>query len=659
MTLRQKTLLIISIIVVASIIGLYSVSRTIMLRSFSRLEEKYTTEHIERIRNILLDNFAALDTFVFDWAAWDDTYEFIENANPEYIRSNLVDETFLSSRLNVILFVNTAGELVYGKAFDLVMEKERPVPEDLMRHLHPDSPLLFHPDEFSNLTGILLLEENPMIVSARPILKSSEEGPIRGALIMGRYLDAEELFRLSEIMRQSLSIFRFDSEGDTPSDVQQARSALRQGVQSTVQVLSASSIAGYAVIRDIYGEPGCILKVTQQREIYEQGQTSVLYLVSSVLIISVILGGGILLLLERIVLFRLEQLSLDVQKVRSQNDLSTRVSVIGKDELASLAASINNMLSAQEQSQKSLQESEALYRGLVETSPDAIMVSDLSGKLTMVNQRAAQLYGYADEEEMLQEDTQQVMIQDNPELAVEEALQIIKSGNVRRIECTIRKKDNTPFTAEISTSVLVNAENHPVAFIDSVRDVSTRRQEKDELRKYHDQFERLLEERTSALKAANLQLKAEMRDYQRQEKQSHRSHAQIQRMLNALPDTYLRLTSDGAISDLHLGTEGSSYVPPDCAGKQILDILPPEIARLFARAIPQVLKKKVIIRIEYSVPGSGKLEQFDEARFVPFMDDHLLVLIRDVTEYKGMEKTFKDIEAQIAQLSPKAKLNQK
>ncbi|MCP4397023.1 MAG: PAS domain S-box protein [bacterium] len=658
MTLRQKTLILIGIIVVALTIGLYFVSRTIMLRSFARLEEEYAQEHIERIRNILLDNFAALDTFLFDWAAWDDTYEFIEDVNQEYIRSNLVDETFLSSRLHVILFVNTAGELVYAKALDLQLAQEMPTPEDLRQHLSPDSPLLFHPDEFSNLTGVLLLAENPMIVSARPILQSSKEGPIRGTLIMGRYLDAEELYRLSEITRQSLSIYRFDEDADASLDVRQARSSFAQGGQSIVQVLSASSIAGYTVINDVYGDPGFILKVTQQRDIYEQGQTSVLYLVSSVLIISVILGGSILLLLERLVLFRLEHLSLDVQQVRSQNDLSTRVSVIGEDELARLASSINSMLSAQEQFQESLQESEALYRGLVETSPDAIMVSDLSGKLTMVNQRAAQLYGYSDAEEMLREDTQQMMIQDNTELAIEEALQIIKAGNVRRIECTIRKKDNTPFTAEISTSVLVNADNHPVAFIDSVRDISTRKQEKDELRKYHEQFEHLLKERTDTLKTTNQQLKAEIAAYQRQEMQSRRSHAQIQHILDAFPDTYFQVKPDGTIVDLHLGTEAESYMPADCAGQQILGILPPNIARLFARAIPQVLKKKLMIRIEYAVPGTREHKQYDEARFVPFIDDRLLILIRDVTEYRGMEKTFQDIEAQIAQLSPKPNSSQ-
>ena len=654
MTLRQKTLILISSIIVASTIGLYSVSRTIMLRSFARLEEKHTAEHIERIRNILLDNFATLDTFLFDWAAWDDTYEFIEDRNQEYIDSNLVDETFLSSRLNVILYVNTAGELVYGKAVDLQSAQEMPLPEALWQHLGPDSPLLFHPDELSNLTGVLLLPENPMIVSARPILSSAEEGPIRGTLIMGRYLDAEELFHLSEITRQSLSIYRFEGDADVPPDVLQARSTLAQGKQFTVQVLNASSIAGYAVVRDIYGEPGFILKVTQRRDVYEQGQTSMLYLVSSVLIISVILGGSILLLLERMVLFRLEHLSLEVQKVRSQNDVSTRVSIDGEDELAKLASSLNSMLSAQELSQKSLQESEALYRGLVETSPDAIMVSDLSGKLTMVNQRAAQLYGYRNEEDMLREDTQQMMIQDNPELAVEEALQILKAGNVRRLECTIRKKDGTSFYAEISTSVLVDAENHPVAFIDSVRDVGVRRQEQDELRKYHEQFEQLLEERTATLKAANQQLKTEIAEYQSQEKQSRRSHAQNQRMLNALPDSYLRLTSDGIILDLHLGTEGAPYLPEDCAGQAILDTLPPDIARLFSRAILQALKKQLVIRIEYAVSGTGERQRYDEARFVPFMEDHLLILIRDITEYKGMEKTFQDIEAQIAQLSPKS-----
>ena len=42
-----------------------------------------------------------LDSFTNDWAAWDDTYRFMQDRDPIYIESNLVDQTFVGNRLNL------------------------------------------------------------------------------------------------------------------------------------------------------------------------------------------------------------------------------------------------------------------------------------------------------------------------------------------------------------------------------------------------------------------------------------------------------------------------------------------------------------------------------------------------------------------------------
>ncbi len=654
MTLRRKTLCIISATIIMSIVILYIVSRTIILQSFITLENNNTAEHVERARNVLLDSFVALDTFLFDWAAWDDTYQFIEDRNEEYIRSNLVDATFTSPRLNVMIFMNTSGEIVYSKAFDLDLGQEVPLSADFRESLADDEcPLLFHPDENSSLTGILLLPENPMVVSSRPILTSEEQGPSHGVLIMGRYLSSEELFRLAEITRQSISIHRFDAK-QPPDDVQTARTALSQGESVVIQTLSAASIAGYAMIKDIYGTPGLIVKVNLPRHIYEQGQISLLYFLAFLLVISLGFGTIILLALERLVLFRLADLSTNLQLIRNKNDLSMRVAVTGKDELSHVARSMNEMLISLEKSQIELQESEALYRGLVETSPDAIMVTDLAGKLTMANQRAAHLYGYETVQEMLEQDTQQMMVQEHPEIAVEEALQILEAGNVRRVECTIRKKDQTPFTAEISTSVLVDAHKHPTAFIDIVRDITARQQKEEDVRKYHEELENLIEERTSRLLAVNKRLRTDIAEHKQAFEQLQQSYEMRQVLVDALPDSYLRFQADGVVLESKTGRDAPHPLPEDLVGKRIQEIFPPEIGRQFDKAVKQALKTRQFIRIEYNFSPPEQQERHEEARIFPLTDAQLLAVIRDISEHRQIEKTFQELSTKISQFSSKS-----
>lgn len=184
MKLRKKTLIIIGTIFVVMIVVLYISSRILLLGSFAELEERNTRGNVERVLSALSDELSSLDATTADWAAWDDTYAFIEDGNEEYVESNLVDETLTTLRLHLMLFTNSSGQTIFAKAVDSNGEEEMPVPQTLQEHLATDNFLLRLPDTESRITGIVLLPEGPMLVASRPILTSEEEGPIRGALIM-------------------------------------------------------------------------------------------------------------------------------------------------------------------------------------------------------------------------------------------------------------------------------------------------------------------------------------------------------------------------------------------------------------------------------------------------------------------------------------------
>lgn len=72
------------------------------------------------------------------------------------------------------------------------------------------------------------------------------------------------------------------------------------------------------------------------------------------LTVSLAFGAAIILFLEKAVLSRLAKLSTSVSSISSTGDLSSRVSMTGKDELSSLADEINGMLTRLEQAQSEL-----------------------------------------------------------------------------------------------------------------------------------------------------------------------------------------------------------------------------------------------------------------------------------------------------------------
>ena len=72
---------------------------------------------------VLFLTISNLKTVNRDWAWWDDSYEFIEDVNPEFINSSLSNETLTGVRLNLIIYINSAGETVFARAFDFRIKK--------------------------------------------------------------------------------------------------------------------------------------------------------------------------------------------------------------------------------------------------------------------------------------------------------------------------------------------------------------------------------------------------------------------------------------------------------------------------------------------------------------------------------------------------------
>jgi sensor domain CHASE-containing protein len=198
MNLRRKTLLILAVVLIVMTLVVSIGARFILLDNYEALEKQRAEVNVKRCLSALSNELSELDSTVADWAAWDDTYAFIQDVNDNYVESNLVDDTFVNLRLNMMLFINSTGNVVYGKAFNLQNMSETPVPQDLLELLSANVFLWYHPDTESSLTGLVPLQEAPLLIASKPILTSQSEGPIQGTLIIGRYLNSEEIKNLEK-----------------------------------------------------------------------------------------------------------------------------------------------------------------------------------------------------------------------------------------------------------------------------------------------------------------------------------------------------------------------------------------------------------------------------------------------------------------------------
>jgi diguanylate cyclase (GGDEF)-like protein/putative nucleotidyltransferase with HDIG domain len=241
---------------------------------------------------------------------------------------------------------------VWGRGFDLEKKKSTPLPAGLQPHFSPTDLLMRHQNEKSSTQGVLLLPAGPLLVVSRPIVTSAETGPIRGTLIMGRFLDTTELSSLAQTTHLDLSLSRLE-EGSLPADFQAAEPFLHRDGEVVVLPLGGR-VAGYSFLADLYGHPALLLRVAGPRAIYQQGQATMRYALLWLFGTGVALGLGTLVLLHRVVLSRLLRLSADVRGIRESDDLTRRMVVDGNDELSALGGEINYLMDALDHSREKL-----------------------------------------------------------------------------------------------------------------------------------------------------------------------------------------------------------------------------------------------------------------------------------------------------------------
>jgi sensor domain CHASE-containing protein len=180
MNLRQKTLLLTTLPLLSLLVILFGSFSIILQRSYSRLEQRDAERNLQRVDEVLAGDLAQLQSLTEDWAAWNDTYRFIQDQNPDFIESNLTKYAFESLQLNAVAFVGLAGDVVYGKGYDFEARDFLPLPSDLGQQLTPQSELMQFPHLAHHHQGIIQVNDRFMLVVIEPILRSDATGPASG-----------------------------------------------------------------------------------------------------------------------------------------------------------------------------------------------------------------------------------------------------------------------------------------------------------------------------------------------------------------------------------------------------------------------------------------------------------------------------------------------
>lgn len=327
-----------------------------------------------------------------DWARWDDTYQFVSDRNELYVQSNLNDESLKILDVDLMVFVNNAGEVVYAKHLRPDGESETVVPAMLERYVSGRGELLDFSDLISVKKGILTIGESTFVITSQPITTSDGLGSRRGTLVFARYLDEAYVQLLGSLSGNIVSIQPYDSK-DLMSDTNDMKQltltepiAIEHGSQSVV---------GYHLTQNIFGNPSLLLRVEVPQVALEQGQGLLWRNIGYSLFALITYVSVLIIAIDITVLRQIERMRRIARKVVVMQNGTLPEGDI--DDFSYLASAMMSAVKTAQQSDSLAAGSQselARFKMVIDQSFDHTIITDVDGVIVYANAAAERMTGY-------------------------------------------------------------------------------------------------------------------------------------------------------------------------------------------------------------------------------------------------------------------------
>jgi signal transduction histidine kinase len=361
MSLKIKFIILISTLFIGLLLVNLSTFTLIIFPTFEELESREAKKNLGRVLDILESDFKDMDAFAYDWASWDDTYKFIKDRNQHYIDSNMYPEYSVNQNHDLYYIWDSKGKPVINKALNeegTAFELFSEFPAEGLPKDHPFSALN---SVSSNSSGLIQTKRGPMIIAARPIIKSSLEGPIRGVLAMGRYLDKKLIESLIKRSRLNVDVLSFSEKQLLGSQGNSLRNIKPGKVKTIISEDKKNSLI-YSSYPDIFGNPLILIRVSMPRDIVAQGKSTIKYGVGMALVSGLVLMVTLLIIFQRSILNPLSSLATNIVRLGRRENVSSQLPLDRSDELGVVA---NSILSTYEDLQKLILQKEISERKIL------------------------------------------------------------------------------------------------------------------------------------------------------------------------------------------------------------------------------------------------------------------------------------------------------
>jgi PAS domain S-box-containing protein len=301
---------------------------------------------------------------------------------------------------------------------------------------------------------------------------------------------------------------------------------------------------------------------------------------------------------------------------------------------------------------------EALWQlaAVMADSNDALTIQDFDGTIIAWNQGAERMYGYSQEEAL--GNNFDDMMPEEKWAEFRELVAQIQSGNlVESLETHRLTRDGRMLDVWLTISPLTDDHGNILAISTTERDITERKRAEEELKRYRDHLEKLVEQRTTEFVRAIEKLRREIAERKRIEEALRQGEEELRAIFDGARDGIIVLDKTGKVVRINKYVEEiGGYAEDELVGKRIdvLEMVPSQSMEKILAAYDVLEKGQDVPPYEIEVHLKTGEKRISEVHSSLVRQREGVVgivgILRDVTERKRAEEAIKQRNRELAAL---------
>jgi len=213
-------------------------------------------------------------------------------------------------------------------------------------------------------------------------------------------------------------------------------------------------------------------------------------------------------------------------EIIGKGQLNYRIDLNSRDELGDLAASFNKMAEDLRKSQNEIIAAKEYTENILRSTNDALIVISRDGFIRTVNAATCVMLGYA-ERELIGQPLKKILKPDADSFIMKWLGNLNMARLIRNLEEVYLTKDGKEIPVLLAGSLMFDANGRIEGIVCAAQDITERKRAEEQLLKAKDHLEIEVAERTRDLRSAFEQLKLELLERQKAQRQLHKAYLKL------------------------------------------------------------------------------------------------------------------------------------